>query len=133
VGDKNAWEESHDTAKWLESGDTSLKSLWHEYRDIDFTSRGSEAGSKRPQERDRDDFELATNMARIYGDHNSDELDTWLKAPAFELDEKDTLPLYWLLQSKNKHTRRIAQMGLDMASIPAMSRSVRGSFHRPSS
>jgi hypothetical protein len=50
-----------------------------------------------------------------------DELETWLSMKVFKLDDGDTLPAYWLRQSKQPATQRIAQMGLDMASIPAMS------------
>ncbi len=60
-------------------------------------------------------------MALIYGDDTSDELKAWIRDPVFKIDSHDTLPQYWIRQSKTKGSRRLAQMGLDMASIPAMS------------
>jgi hypothetical protein len=40
---------------------------------------------------------------------------------ANRIAEGDTLPKYWLRQRRVKSTARLAQMGLDMVSIPAMS------------
>ena len=59
-------------------------------------------------------------MTLLYEDEE-DELDTWLSGKCFSLDENDTLPQFGLRQRKLPSVYRLAQMGLDMASIPAMS------------
>lgn len=56
-----------------------------------------------------------------WDEEEMNELETWLSMKVFRLDDGDTLPAYWLRQSKQPATQRIAQMGLDIASIPAMS------------
>jgi hypothetical protein len=78
-------------------------------------------GEKRGRERSPDAFQLATDMALIQLDEDADELDAWISKRCFKLDEGDTLPKYWLRQRRVKSTARLAQVGLDMVSIPAMS------------
>jgi hypothetical protein len=60
-------------------------------------------------------------MAAIYGGEEEDQMTAWNRGRSFELDEGQTLISYWLRQLKSKSTHRVAQLGLDMASIPAMS------------
>jgi hypothetical protein len=60
-------------------------------------------------------------MTAIYGDDEEDQLAAWIRQRPFVLDQGESLIAYWLRQLKSKSTYRIARMGLDMASIPAMS------------
>ena len=60
-------------------------------------------------------------MTLLYKNVEEDELEVWLNARPFRLKVRETLPKYWLKQLKQKTTYRLARMGLDMASIPAMS------------
>ena len=61
-------------------------------------------------------------MALLYGDDvEEDQLEAWIRANPFPLDENDTLISYWLRQLKDKSTHQLARMALDMALIPAMS------------
>jgi hypothetical protein len=53
-------------------------------------------------------------------EEDDDELSVWLKERPFRLTG-ETLPQFWLRKRRQKSTARLAQMGLDMASIPAMS------------
>jgi len=80
------------------------------------------AGSKRRRSDSPSDFERSTNMALIYGDDvEEDQLEAWISQRPFALDHNDTIIAYWLRQAKDKSTYQLARMGLDMASIPAMS------------
>lgn len=108
-----------DPQSWLPGGKKSLDTLWQEYKSLPIPALSRPiTGSKRP--RSPDPFERAWDMTLLYEDEE-DELDTWLSGKCFSLDENDTLPQYWLRQRKLPSVYRLAQMGLDMASIPAMS------------
>ena len=50
-----------------------------------------------------------------------DELATWLSTNPFNIPADMTLPRYWWSQLSNPNLYRVARMGLDMCSIPAMS------------
>jgi hypothetical protein len=54
-------------------------------------------------------------------EEEEDELEVWMKSRCFKLEKEDTLPKFWLRRRQIKATARLAQMGLDMISIPAMS------------
>jgi hypothetical protein len=114
--DAHLWKDATRPESWLPGGKRALNSLWEEYKNLPVV--GPCAGSKRA--RTPDEFELETDMTQ-WDEEEMDELETWLSMKVFKLDDGDTLPAYWLRQSKQPATQRIAQMGLDMASIPAMS------------
>jgi hypothetical protein len=81
---------------------------------IRICSRGKRARSP-------DDFELDTDMTLLYEEEEQDPLEERMKAQPFHLDSEDSLPLFWMRMAKQKSTYGLAQMGLDMAAIPAMS------------
>jgi hypothetical protein len=114
--DAHLWKDATLPESWLPGGKRALNSLWEEYKNLPVA--GPSAGSKRA--RTPDEFELETDMTQ-WDEEEMDELETWLSMKVFKLDDGDTLPAYWLRQSKQPATQRISQMGLDMASIPAMS------------
>jgi hypothetical protein len=117
--DAHLWKDAVDPQSWLPGGKKSLDTLWQEYKSLPIPALSRPiTGSKRP--RSPDPFERAWDMTLLYEDEE-DELDTWLSGKCFSLDENDTLPQYWLRQRKLPSVYRLAQMGLDMASIPAMS------------
>jgi hypothetical protein len=117
------WEDATNAKDWLPGGKAALQTLWDEYREMPIPSdisSGSVPGAKRA--RSPTEFELDTDMTLLYGpDQEEDPLDVWNKAYAFRLDKKETLPQFWIRQLKQKSVHRLAQMGLDMAAIPAMS------------
>ncbi|KAF5120944.1 putative AC transposase [Metarhizium anisopliae] len=114
--DAHLWKDATLPESWLPGGKRALYSLWEEYKNLPVA--GPAAGSKRA--RTPDEFERETDMTQ-WDEDEMDELETWLSMKVFKLDDGDTLPAYWLRQSKQPAPQRIAQMGLDMASIPAMS------------
>lgn len=120
--DAHLWKDAINPGDWLPSGKQALKTLWEEYQYLpipEAISTGT-AGSKRA--RSPEDFERATDMTLLYDDLvEADELEAWLSARVFTLDKNETLPQYWLRQRKLPSVYRLAQMGLDMSSIPAMS------------
>jgi hypothetical protein len=118
------WKDAVDPQSWLLGGKKSLDTLWQEYKSLPIPALSRPiTGSKRPRSpetRSPDPFERAWDMTLLYEDEE-DELDTWLSGKCFSLDENDTLLQFWLRQRKLPSVYRLAQMGLDMASIPAMS------------
>ncbi|KJZ70066.1 hypothetical protein HIM_10549 [Hirsutella minnesotensis 3608] len=114
--DAHLWKDATLPESWLPGGKRALNSLWEEYKNLPVADAC--AGSKRA--RTPDEFERETDMTQ-WDEDEMDELETWLSMKVFKLDDDDTLPAYWLRQSKQPATQRIAKMGLDMASIPAMS------------
>jgi hypothetical protein len=115
--DVESWKDATDPSDWLPSGKLALGEIWQEYKELSVQSQGPITGSKRP--RSPDDFERATNMALLTDEEELDELESWISTRPFELDQSESLPQFWLRQRKTNP--RLAQMGLDMASIPAMS------------
>ena len=119
--DASSWKDATDPKSWLPSGKRALNTLWDEYRDLPFENHIL-VGSKRRRSDSPSDFERSTNMALIYGDDvEEDQLEVWISQRPFALDRNDTIIAYWLRQAKDKSTYQLARMGLDMASIPAMS------------
>ena len=59
-------------------------------------------------------------MTLFEDEEDDDELSVWLKERPFRLTG-ETLPQFWFRKRRQKSTARLAQIGLDMASIPAMS------------
>jgi hypothetical protein len=115
--DAPLWKEAVAPETWLPEGKTALYSLWDEYKTISLP--GIMAGSKRA--RSPDEFERETDMTQ-WDEDDLDELEVWLQERPFPLkDIGETLPQFWLRQHKNPKMYRLAQLGLDMASIPAMS------------
>jgi hypothetical protein len=90
-GDATSSEEVSDLKEWLRSGNEALNTIWEEYKDLDFDTQGDEAGAKRGREQSPDDFDLATNMARLYANEIEDELKVWNEARVFELDSTDII------------------------------------------
>lgn len=115
------WKDATDPQQWLPGGKRALDLIWEEYRSLapepDLLSK---AGSKRARSLSPDDFERATDTTLLDDEEDEDELAIWLTARPFRLID-ETLPQFWLRKRKQKGTARLAQMGLDMASIPAMS------------
>lgn len=115
------WKDATHPERWLPSGKRALQTLWKEYKDLPIDPAVTQvAGSKRVREESPDDFQRATNMALLYGDEAEDELETWLRERPFEL-QGESLPQFWLRKLKHPSSYRLARLGLDMASIPAMS------------
>jgi hypothetical protein len=120
--DAASWKDATNSANWLRGGKAALRWMWEEYQALELPAKlasGSAAGGKRA--RSPDDFELDTDMTLLYEEEEQDPLDEWIKARPFHLDLEDSLPLFWMRMAKQKSTYRLAQMGLDMAAIPAMS------------
>lgn len=103
---------------WLTRGKNALDLLWNEYLDLDMGDAG-EAGTRRQRERTPDDYQKETDMTLLDDDEPEDQLKAWLDAKPFALEE----PLidFWRRLRGVKTTARVAQLGLDMASIPLMS------------
>lgn len=119
--DVNSWKDAVNPRSWIPSGKAALLTLWFEYKTAPLDQ---EVPEQRQQQRERspDPFSMASDMTLVQTDDDEvDELDKWMSERVFELDEKDTLPKFWLRALKNKTTAKLAQMGLDMVSIPAMS------------
>jgi hypothetical protein len=114
------WKDATNPESWLPSGKQALEYLWDEYKYLplegDFEPEGRRERAHSP-----DEYERARDMTLLYENVEEDELEVWLKARPFRLEVGETLPKYWLKQLKQKSTYRLARMGLDMASIPAMS------------
>jgi hypothetical protein len=120
--DATAWEDATEPENWLWSARNSLDSLWEEYKDLDLpVGELQDCGTKRARPPSPNYFDKATDMTLIQPEIQEDELETWIKARVFRLSRDETLPKYWLRQRQVRSTARLAQMGLDMAAIPAMS------------
>lgn len=119
----STWQDATNAKNWLPGGKAALESLWEEYREIPIpVDVASESVSGAKRARSPTEFELDTDMTALYGpDQEEDPLQVWNSAYPFRLEELETLPEFWIRQAKQKSTYRLAQMGLDMASIPAMS------------
>jgi len=118
--DGHTWKDAKQPRRWIPNGKRALYNLWYEYKSMELDLNGIQScGEKR--KREPDSFQLATDMTLIQPIEEVDELDAWISQRCFNLEEGDTLPQYWLRQRRVKSTARLAQMGLDMVSIPAMS------------
>lgn len=119
--DAYSWKDAVGPESWLPGGKAALAKIWDEYKYLPVSAVAqSVAGSKRA--RSPDEFERATDMTLLYGDEeDEDQLEVWLSTKPFSLEGVETLPQYWLRQKKHPSTCCLAQMGLDMAAIPAMS------------
>ena len=119
----HTWKDAKKPETWLPNGKKSLYSLWDEYRSIELSPGELQiCGKKRARSQSLDPFELVTDMTLIQPNEDEiDELDTWISSKCFRLEDGDTLPKFWARRRRVKATARLAQMGLDMVSIPAMS------------
>jgi len=118
--DASTWKDAKEPKTWLPNGKKALKSIWDEYKNLPIDEDLPCSGSKRA--RSPDAHERSFNMARLYGSDNlTDELDTWISTPPFELPLSETLGQYWIRQRKKESTNRLARIALDMLGIPAMS------------
>jgi hypothetical protein len=118
----HTWKDAKQPRQWLPKGKKALLTLWNEYKTMQFSPGELQVcGEKRGSEIDSDPFDDDTDMTRIQTRVQIDELEAWISAACFKLDDGDTLPKYWLRQRRGQSTARLAQMGLDMVSIPAMS------------
>lgn len=106
----------HPLESWLPGGKRALNWPWEVYKNL--LAADPCAGSERA--RTPDEFERETDMTR-WDEEELAELETRLSMKVLILDDGHTLAAYLLRQSKQAATQRKAQMGLDMASIPAMS------------
>jgi hypothetical protein len=116
------WKDATSPECWLFNGEKALNLIWSEYKDLNVDWEPAvHAGMKRPRE--PDEYEQATNMALLYGEDDEiiDELVKWNNSRPHILPAGMTLPQFWVSKLKDKNTHRLALMGLDMASIPAMS------------
>lgn len=113
---QNTWRNYPRT--WLTRGKNALDLLWNEYLDSDIEGTG-EAGGKRPRACTMDDFQKETDMTLLEDDEPEDQLKVWLDSKPISLEEP--LVDFWRRQRAVNSTGRLAQLALDMASIPLMS------------
>ena len=114
------WKDAVAPNTWLPNGKKALNSLWDEYKNLPVPDAiEPRVGEKRP--RTPDDFDRANDMTLLLNRPGLvDELELW----NVQLPERlvgDTLPQFWCKKLQNPSTYRLARMGLDMCSIPAMS------------
>lgn len=109
---------------WLLKGNTQFRALWQEYKDKDLPAQPPpEKLTKKPKTlSSRSEFlsQFTSSSAR-YTEQGDDEYERWKvldPLPSDHLLAKDPL-LYWWLQ--RSEFPRLAQMALDVLSIPASS------------
>jgi hypothetical protein len=109
--------------EWLRTAKQAIRRVWDEdYVDLEL-SPGQEAVVPAVRPRSPTAYERSVNLVELYGNNDTfeDQLEAWMKKPVFNLEPRETLPKYWLSQRCQKDKFRIAQLGLDMIAIPAMS------------
>lgn len=107
----------HDEPTWKHRAKLSMNSVWAEYRNLDLTGTGDAGGVR---QRSPSPLEDEMDMTRV-PEAPRDQLEQWIKDPPFKLEGSDSLVSFWLRKRRVKATANLAQMALDMASIPAMS------------
>ena len=113
----HTWRDAVDPREWVPSTKAGILAVWDEYRNLPLPPHLKEAVE---YIHEHDELEDAMDMTRLFAEEEWDELDVWLTAIPFQLLGK-ALPIYWLQQLENPTTYRLARMGIDMCSIPAMS------------
>lgn len=114
--DVHLWKDSVAPNTWIPNGKRALNILWDEYKYLDIPNVST--GGKRA--RTPDPFEQSNDMTQLDEFDQADELELWnVQRPEKLVNE--TLAEFWARKLKSPATYRLARMGLDMASIPAMS------------
>ncbi|TAQ83491.1 hypothetical protein B7494_g8179 [Chlorociboria aeruginascens] len=107
---------------WAKEIKLSLQELWEEdYNWLPFIELEPQNDSKRVRSAPPSVFDQSLDITSISDDEEEDQLETWMKDRCFLLPTEESISRYWLRQASYRSTHRIADMGLDMAAIPAMS------------
>lgn len=119
----SSWIEAVEPEKWVDQALNAIQEVWEEYQYLPLPQESSTGGKRQAPP---DDFELDSDMTILYGDDDNEEInrafDNWISSKPERYDADGTsLPLFWKRHLNTRTSYRLAKMGLDMASIPAMS------------
>lgn len=112
--------DAHRPRSWIPNAKKSLDSLWDEYKYLPL-DHGELSLVPQRREREPNRVQRASDMTQSFAQRPRDELAQWIEDGPFKLDEGTTLAQFWLSKLSKSSTYRLARMGLDMCSIPAMS------------
>ena len=105
---------------WIATARKSRREIWAEYKSMDIPIVDTGVADQ-VRRREPTDYEISMDMVALLKQEEGGELEQWNNDRPFYLDAYESLPQFWFRKSKQRSTYRLAKLGLDMVSIPAMS------------